>query len=448
MSTEGLIKKDFLMYWFIVLFPLLIYPWNAEHYYTVPKFVYLISFVTVIWTILIVIRRKWFAYLPKLYTPVEGIITVYLGLIVLSTIFSVDRHTSIYGTEYRYEGLISLICYCSLLIFAYRLVNPSSIERVLKGMVFVSVIVSIYGIMQHFLIDFLPRHETKIGATRSYAFFDNPNFFGSYLVMMILIGIYLFLKETKFITLSYYYLTVVLLFVAMIYSGTRSAWVGFATGVLFLTLFVILKRKDLWKKWILIIFTVVAIFFILDKLENGGFQSRAKTIITESTAVVTKQTTGHEGSNRYFIWEKSVSLIPEYFWLGTGPDTLKFVFPATSEELATYMGDPNMIVDKAHNEYIQMAVTTGVPALLVYLFLIVYILAVVIKAARITDKDERLLLYGLLAAILGYMAQAFFNISVVPVAPFFWILLGFTYGLSLYVIEEKKKSANVKKPPL
>jgi O-antigen ligase len=421
------------MYWFTILFPFLIYPWNAEHYDTVPKFVYLISFVTVVWTILIVIRRKWFTYLPRVYTPVEGLLTVYFGLIVLSTIFSVDQHTSIYGTEYRYEGLISLICYGSLLIFAYRLVNPSSIEKILKGIVIVSVVVSIYGIMQHFLIDFLPRHETKIGSTRSYAFFDNPNFFGSYVVIMILICIYLFLKETKLIILTYYYLAVVIIFVAMIYSGTRSAWVGFATGVLFLTLFVIWKKKDLWKKWILILLTVVSLFFLLDKIENGGFQSRAKTIITESTAVVTKQTTGHEGSNRYFIWEKSVSLIPDYFWLGTGPDTLKFVFPATHEELTTYMGDPNMIVDKVHNEYIQIAVTTGVPALLIYISLLVYIFVVAFKAMKVSNQSERLLLYGLLAAILGYMAQALFNISVVPVAPFFWILLGFTYGLSLSI---------------
>jgi hypothetical protein len=56
------------------------------------------------------------------------------------------------------------------------------------------------------------------------------------------------------------------------------------------------------------------------------------TIIEESTNIVTEGSTGHEGSNRFFIWKKSVPLIADYFLLGLEPDTLKYVFPADEKE--------------------------------------------------------------------------------------------------------------------
>jgi O-antigen ligase len=432
------------MYWFILLYPFLIYPWGTDPYYTVPKFVYLISFVTVYWTILVVIRRKWFMHIHKTYTPVEGILSVFIGLMVLSTIFSVNQTTSIYGTDFRYEGLITLFSYCSLLIFAYRLVNPLSIEKIIKGMVTVSLVVSLYGIMQHYLIDFLPRNSTKIGYKSSFAFFDNPNFFGSYLVMLIMLSIYLYSNEIKRSWSIFYFFCTSISFVAMIFSNTRSAFVGFAFGILFFIIFVVLRRKILWKRWVLLLLTLTSLFVIIDRVENGGVSNRAKTIIEEPTNIVTEGSTGHEGSNRYFIWKKSVPLIADYFLLGSGPDTLKYVFPADEKEKVEFFNDPNMIIDKAHNEYIQIAVTLGVPALLTYLLLISFIFYNAIRAIKVSKPKDNLVIFGLLSAIMGYLVQAFFNISVVPVAPLFWILLGFTYALSMVFLNQNNRVVHSK----
>jgi O-antigen ligase len=78
-----------------------------------------------------------------------------------------------------------------------------------------------------------------------------------------------------------------------------------------------------------------------------------------------------------------------------------------------------MIIKKAHNEYIQIAVTIGVPALLTYLLLISFIFHNAIRAIKVSTPKDNLVIFGLLSAIMGYLVQAFFNISVVPVAPLF-----------------------------
>jgi putative inorganic carbon (HCO3(-)) transporter len=73
-----------------------------------------------------------------------------------------------------------------------------------------------------------------------------------------------------------------------------------------------------------------------------------------------------------------------------------------------------MTIDKAHNEYLNIAVSAGIPSLIAYLTLVF----VVLKNS--VSKEKNLLL----AVIIAYLVQAFFNISVVSVAFLFWILLG------------------------
>ena len=89
-----------------------------------------------------------------------------------------------------------------------------------------------------------------------------------------------------------------------------------------------------------------------------------------------------------------------------------------------------------HNEYIEMAMTMGIPALLTYLALILTILKTSLSAIKRLDGDEEIYMYGLIAVIISYMIKVFFNISVVTVAPLFWALLGMCYSFS------KKKLSN------
>jgi O-antigen ligase len=418
------------MYWFILLFPLMIYPWGYDPNYTMPKVAYLNLFVLGTWLYIVLKKKYWTNSLRKSYLTVEYIVIVFICLVGVSTIFSVNRITSLYGTEYRYEGLLALFSYCSLLLFSYRLLDTSKFEKVIHGMSVISLIVSIYGILQHYSLDFFPRNSSKEIYDRSYAFFDNPNFFGSYLVliMMVTISLYLTAKNKKLSV--FYYLIICVTFIALIFSGTRSGWLGSFVGFLFMTIFVVVKLKNTWKRWLLLSIALGLILITINTLEKGSYSNRVNAAVSDSYQLVTNQSTGYEGSNRFFIWEKSFSLINTNFWLGSGPDTLEFVFPAKTDELEKYFGTSNIKVDKAHNEFLQIAITLGVPALLTYLFLLVIVLKRAFQAAKAVTGNEKILLMGLISAIIGYLVQAFFNISVVTVAPIFWALLGITLAKS------------------
>jgi putative inorganic carbon (HCO3(-)) transporter len=78
-----------------------------------------------------------------------------------------------------------------------------------------------------------------------------------------------------------------------------------------------------------------------------------------------------------------------------------------------------MIFDKAHNEYLQIAYASGIPALLVYLSLVFTVIKTSFK-----NLNNNPLMIPLLCGVIGYLVQAFFNISVVSVAYIYWIFLG------------------------
>lgn len=425
------------MYVFILLFPLMIYPWISEPYFTIPKVFYLVLFVLCTWLIVLFRKKYWKNNISKSFTNIEFVILLFASLITISTLFSSHKFTTVFGTSLRYEGLITLVSYCSIFLFSFRLMNINQLEKVVPRMVLVSVVVSIHGILQHYYLDFLPRRSYfNFDSYRSYGFFDNPNYFGTYLVLILMLASTMYLNKNNKYSI-YFFLITCLTFLTMIFTSTRSAWVGTFFGVFCMTFFVVVKRKELWKKWILLLFTLLVIFISINITEGGGYLDRVINTIDESNNIVKKEATGNEGSFRIFIWSKSIPLVMKYFLVGSGPDTFKYVFPNNSKEVKDIFGDA--IVDKAHNEYLNMAITLGVPTLLTYLVLVFMVLRQAYKALKVVNNNKRIMIYGFIFTIISYLIQAFFNNSVVTVAPIYWSILGITYGLSTHYLNNAKK---------
>ena len=126
------------------------------------------------------------------------------------------------------------------------------------------------------------------------------------------------------------------------------------------------------------------------------------------------------GSGRALIWKMSFDIIKEHPFFGAGPENLKEALKQTKNKRShTYRKLTGHSVDKAHNELLHVAAVSGFPALLLYLLFI----ALIIKEN--TSKMTRINIKSVMAfAVLAYIIQSLFNISVIAVAPLFWILLG------------------------
>jgi len=145
------------------------------------------------------------------------------------------------------------------------------------------------------------------------------------------------------------------------------------------------------------------------------------------------------GSSRGYIWSRSLPLIKNTMILGTGPDTFAFDFPQEDLIGKYYAYDtPNMVVDKAHNLYLQIAINYGVIALISFILIIlIYIYdSIRLYGFKDTYKDKSQILGAITClGVTGYLCAGLFNDSVVSVAPIFWIILG--VGVAINSINRK-----------
>ena len=106
--------------------------------------------------------------------------------------------------------------------------------------------------------------------------------------------------------------------------------------------------------------------------------------------------------------------------MGVGPDNLKNgIVKNVTDESFEFIKAHNGIPDKAHNEYLQIAVTLGIPALIAYL---IFLGMIIIPNLKYIFKQKYIFI--LLSIIGSYLVQAFFNISTIGIAPLFWLTLG------------------------
>ena len=133
------------------------------------------------------------------------------------------------------------------------------------------------------------------------------------------------------------------------------------------------------------------------------------------------------GSSRGYIWSRTLPLLKDALVWGYGPDNFTIAFPQDDYigKIRAFSGDPNIIVDKPHNMYLQIATNTGVLSLIAFLVLAgIYVIQSFITYVKIEKNFMTFAGAAIFLAICGYLVTNFFNDSVVGIAPIFWVLLG------------------------
>jgi O-antigen ligase len=149
------------------------------------------------------------------------------------------------------------------------------------------------------------------------------------------------------------------------------------------------------------------------------------------------------GSERGYIWARSIPLLKNSLILGGGPDTFAFRFPQNDYIGKYYAYDtPHMIVDKPHNLYLQIALNNGCIALLAFLAIMLIYIIDSIKLYSFKDYYEKEQILGSITClgVVSYLFAGIFNDSVVSVAPVFWIVLGVGIALNYMNRQKLKKT--------
>ncbi len=150
------------------------------------------------------------------------------------------------------------------------------------------------------------------------------------------------------------------------------------------------------------------------------------------------------GSSRGYIWSRTIPMIGNTLFIGNGPDTFSIYFPQNDYvgKMISY-GKMNIIVDKAHNMYLQTAVNTGIISLIaLMIFFSMYVIwSIILYTKRPPDDLISHIGAAILFSVIGYLTAGFFNDSVVSVSTVFWVLLGIGTSINLKISKNSKEES-------
>lgn len=344
-------------------------------------------------------------------------ILVVIGIIV--TIFSMDKSISIFGKDYRHEGFLSILGYYLLFINWKVNGNKDDIIKYIKLFIIIGIINSIYAILQIYTsFDFILRYSNDIKMVSGLC--GNPNFFGSLIVTVISMITCKFLMS-KEITMKEIFL-IILLFISLINSQSTGPFITYILLIILLIVFLFKKRclvlKNMSILFIILVITYCSIYVINKYVYN--FNRCEMCDINETVK------TG--GNGRLEIWKNSLNIVKDNPFIGVGFDNFYLAYSNPKNNGGTILTIENGvvkkivlpevdIVDNAHNIYLHNLVTMGILGLIPYLLLCLFTF---IKGLKSKNK----LIFILFSGFVAYSIQGFVNISVIQVAPIYFIIIG------------------------
>jgi len=347
---------------------------------------------------------------------------IYFILLAASVYAAENKVFAIIGVPGRWEGLVTITLYMFLFITARLYSVPD--EGLFKIILVTAIIVSIYGILQTMNFDPFPRDVLRENwSKRAFSTMGNPNFLGSYIVLIIPTSIYFYIIKKNITGLTAY----AILFYCLLSTGTRGAWLGTIASIMaFAAIHYMYFRysKGEFTRYIILLVITILLLALYNFNTEGAFIDRFLSIARDANEFLTKgDRADYSGANRGFIWKRVAELIKKRPLAGYGIENLGEAFKKYYTQDMIELWNEVRYLDKAHNEYLHIAVTSGIPSLLVYL---TFISQIILKGLfRLKNCKTALLI---LSSVIGYMTAAFFNISVVSVAYVYWIFLGLLAG--------------------
>ena len=435
--------------------PLIFWPFTSE-VFELNKIVFVYAVATLIaaaWLARIVLARKIIFRRTLLDIP----LLIFVTSQILSTIFSIDPRTSFFGYYSRFNGgLLSTISY-SLLYWAY--VSNTDSKQVAKHIYILlasSFIAAGAAVLEHFGIFLTCGTIGKITENcwiqdvqlRVFSTFGQPNWLATWLVALMPIGWSLALEYKSMragvLKLTLLYSFTPLLFVTLLFTGSRSGLLGFA--VAYLIFWGITFRK--YKKEALKPFAIISSSLLVISLLFGTpwtpsiFKSNSKLLTTPVGPAL--ETGGTEsGTIRKIVWKGAVEVWKHYPIVGSGLETFAYSYYGSRPVEHNLVSEWDFIYNKAHNEYLNFAANSGTLGLFSYLLLIGFSIYIFFQESGISTHDSLFMIhYSLLAGYTGILITNFFGFSVVPTQ-----LLFFLFPAFAIVIESgiKKQESGIQK---
>jgi len=443
---ESIFEKDYKIY-LIGFFIIAALPFvNFQPWLSPPAwgksiiFRIIISFFIYLFLYRIIFEKKYNIFKELAKNKIVILLFILIFLYLLSTVFSLDPRYSFWESPLRAGGSLNYISYIIFAVLVFLIVKKDDWQKLWDFSFLIGVLITLVGLAQKLKIFssfIIPRSDRAIGTM------GGAPFFAFYLCLLLFMAFsfgiatpgkkrYLYFSSSAFFVFG------------VILSGSRGAILAVLLGFLFYALFYPLKRF----KWLKIgsvgTMAIIILGFwllssqpaIVEKIQQNQLVGNAFQRVWSSVEPIftIKDLSLYNISSAVFkdrvaSWIISIRAIKERPFLGFGPENFSIAFDKYYDtSLPGIQGEEWW--DRAHNFIFDIPVAAGVPALIVFLILFVFLFLRV-------QKDKNILKHGLQATFIVYLINNLFNFDVFST----YLLFFFAVGYTLHLTSEKPKSA-------
>ncbi len=298
------------------------------------------------------------------------------------------------------------------------------IPILLNGIMLSAVAVSLVVMAQVFLgYTGIPQAAVPAGT------FGNKNLMGHFMVLSFPASIYLQLRPSNTLKLKLFYgISTVLILAAIYHTTARGSWVAVGFGItIMITAFMLNSsvRQQLIAGYkasrkqvtLLVLFELCLLLVLISFNSKGQFVLFSNYIITELGSIIETagKTSGNTISPRYMIWRACLEMIKNAPVFGYG---LGGFF---ENMLAGYKNFKSLATFRAHNDYLEMWIETGLPGLILYLSCIISVFYSAFYSAFYSmikaNYEWKLMVICVFSGVCSSLVNGIFSFPMQLVAP-------------------------------
>jgi O-antigen ligase len=405
-----------------ILTTLFIIPTNIEPF-SQPRLLVLSSFSLI--ALFSFIHKRNELYINKAFKVFYFLIAAFIFSLIASAIINdLSFAQLILGAWARNNGLAYYVSLFTLLIVTVNIKYTKLEYSILKALSFVGFIVNVWAYLQFAHFDFynslFPLYNTKLVV---YSVFGNTNFFSAFFSFSFLANLGILLSHNfskimrTYCAISILFTIPILLIVDL--QGLVLSFFGFIAIIYFWVnsqLIKNFKSKSFSRLVYLITFLFIGVSALILRVQNRLNKQELVTL-----------------EDRFYFWESATEMIRSNPWFGVGPDSFgHWVGIYRSKGFYDFRNQLNSdpgYTDNAHNVLLHIAATLGIPALVLYCFIVFFVLWRALIAYRVCK--DKFIVCVLIIIFCAYLLQAIISIDHLGLSLWGWIIGGVLVNLSI-----------------
>jgi O-antigen ligase len=378
--------------------------------------------------IAVVTKRRADERALTLVPSVDVPLTLLLALQTAALVLSVDLVQSFLGERLQHQGYLAFLVYVAFFLVAR--VSLSTLRRLqvlYLTVASVATIVAAYAIAQRLGLDPV---WTSLPDGRVFSTIGQPNALGAFFVMTVPLTLAAAPRAAGTRTRALLGAAVAGQLLALLLTASRAALVGLAAALVVLAPVLWRWRRHHGHRASV---GLIAALVVCAAVVAWPARSATSLLVQRLGASIDTATPGSVRMH-LDLWAVAVRVAADHPVFGTGPDTYAVVFPAYRDRVLPEQQADAFVgyrVESPHNVVLATASGSGIPAALTYTWIVGVVIWLLLRARREGEHlPERVMRYGLLAAIVGHFVTDVFMTAEVTSSWLFWILLGGGVGFT------------------